>query len=173
MNPAASNEADRLVLAIEAKFLAESIQQEKQSMLDCQYQREKLNFFWLVDQNSLEQKKSELRNKERLKEDRHECHEAELHFLRDRVKHLLLEHNVDIATVQAKTAAELGFLHEELQVFEGELQLCHRGLFVRMKDVETEHREFMIEMTQEHAHKVEAIRTNFERRAQEVRQSNT
>ena len=163
-----SNETDRLVLVNEAKYLAGSIQQEKQSMLECQYQREKLNFFWLVDQNSLEEKKAELRNKERLKQDRKECHDAELHLLRSRVKSLMLEHNVDVASKQANIAADLGFMDEELKVIEEELAQDHRTLLVQMKDVETEHEEFLIELAQKHAQKVASVQASFERRSKEV-----
>jgi len=168
MNSISLNETDRLVLVDEAKTLAKTIEQEKQNMLDCQLQREKLNFFWVVDKNSLEQKKSELRNKERLKEDRKERQDAELYALKDRIKQVLLEQNSDVVAKLANTTAELGFLHDEHQVFEDELQQDHRELCVYMKNVEHEHRALMLNMSFEHSRSIEAVRADFHRRTQEV-----
>lgn len=169
MNTNSFNEADRLVLVNEAKSLAKAIEEEKQNMLDCQFQREKLNFFWVVNKNALEQKNSELRNKHRLKEDRKERQDAELLFLKDRVKQVLLEQNSDVVVNLANTSAELGFLHDEHQVYEDELRQDQRELLVHMKSIEREHRALMLNLSFEHSHKVEAVRAEFHRRTQEVR----
>lgn len=40
--------------------------------------QEKLNYFWIVEKKNLEDKKAEMRNKEREKQDLQEKHEVEI-----------------------------------------------------------------------------------------------
>ncbi|GLD96353.1 hypothetical protein PINS_up005036 [Pythium insidiosum] len=90
------NEAERLELVRQAKSLLEMTKKEEHSFNEFQQQREKINYFWIVEKKNLEDRKAELRNKERERQDLEEKHQVEIKVYKQRVKHLLYEHQNEI-----------------------------------------------------------------------------
>lgn len=62
--------------------------------------KERINYFWIVEKKSLEDKKAELRNKEREKQDLEEKQQVEIKIYKQSVKHLLYEHQNEITSLQ-------------------------------------------------------------------------
>ncbi|KAK1938225.1 Dynein regulatory complex subunit 4 [Phytophthora citrophthora] len=77
------NEAERMELVKQAKALLELTRKEEQAFNEFQQQREKINYFWIVEKKNFEDRKAGLRNKERERQDLEEKHQVEIkvHFL--------------------------------------------------------------------------------------------
>lgn len=77
-DPSKENEAERLELVKAAKTLLEMTKKEEQAFNEFQQQREKINYFWIVEKKNFEDRKAELRNKERERQDLEEKHQVEI-----------------------------------------------------------------------------------------------
>ena len=95
------DEKERKLLAASAEQMFRDTTKEELDFNEYQQQREKLNYFWIVEKKNLEDKKAELRNKERELQDLEERHQVEIKVYKQRVKHLLHEHQN--AITQLKT----------------------------------------------------------------------
>ena len=60
-----ADQAEWKALKTEADRLYKLTQKEEHDFNEFQQQREKLNYFWIVEKKKLEDKRAELRNKER------------------------------------------------------------------------------------------------------------
>lgn len=58
--------------------MREELDREREERNYFQLERDKVNTFWEIEKNKLEQSKSELRNKDREMEDREEKHQTEI-----------------------------------------------------------------------------------------------
>ena len=96
--------AEHKALHDEAVRLHKAMAKEEHDFNEFQQQREKLNYFWIVEKKKLEDKRAELRNKDRELQDVEEKHQVEIKIYKQRLKHLLHEHQHEI-TVK-KTEAE-------------------------------------------------------------------
>ena len=81
-------ELARRQMAKEAKRLFDQTKAEEEKFNEYQQQREKLNYFWIVEKKKLDDKKAELRNKERELQDLEEKHAVEIKVYKQRLKHL-------------------------------------------------------------------------------------
>lgn len=77
-DPSKENEAERVELVRQAKTLLEMTKKEEQAFNEFQQQREKINYFWIVEKKNFEDRKAELRNKERERQDLEEKHQVEI-----------------------------------------------------------------------------------------------
>ena len=62
-----------------------------------------MNTFWEITKRQLEEKKAELRNKEREMEEAEERHQVEIKVYKQKVKHLLYEHQNNITELKAES----------------------------------------------------------------------
>lgn len=98
-------EIERKALAEEAKRLFDLTKKEETSYNEYQQQRERINYFWIVEKKRLEDRTAELMNKERELQDLIEKNKVEIKVYKQRVKHLLHEHQNEIT--QLKTGEHL------------------------------------------------------------------
>merc|ERR1711865_1047396 len=96
-------------------------------------QREKLNYFWIVEKKNLEDKKAELRNKERELQDLEEKHQVEIKVYKQRVKHLLYEHQDEITQLKTESETALKLAQDEHRGGEAELKSDRRALKLDLK----------------------------------------
>ena len=66
-----------------------------------------MNTFWEITKRQLEEKKAELRNKEREMEEAEERHQVEIKVYKQKVKHLLYEHQNNITELKAESKCVL------------------------------------------------------------------
>lgn len=99
-------EKERKNLVGSADHMFQQTAKEEHDFNEYQQQREKLNYFWIVEKKKLEDKKAELRNKERELQDLEERHQVEIKVYKQRVKHLLYEHQNEIAHLKTGTSAK-------------------------------------------------------------------
>ena len=65
-----------------------------------QLERDKINTFWEITKKELEDRKAELRNKDREMEELEERHQVEIKVYKQKVKHLLYEHQNNVSQLK-------------------------------------------------------------------------
>ena len=113
-------------------------------------------------------KKAELRNKDRELQDLEEKHQVIIKIYKQRVKHLLYEHQNEITS--AKTDSEVGIklLQDEDRKKETELKTDKRGLKLNLKEMELSHEDYLKSMKQQQDRNITVLRQEFERKASEL-----
>ena len=93
--------------------LREELDREREERNYFQLERDKVNTFWEITKRQLEERKAELRNKDREMEEAEEHHQVEIKVYKQKVKHLLYEHQNNIAELKAESKQHLKDLHEK------------------------------------------------------------
>ena len=83
--------------------LREELDREREERNYFQLERDKVNTFWEITKRQYEEKKAELRNKEREMEEAEERHQVEIKVYKQKVKHLLYEHQNNITELKAES----------------------------------------------------------------------
>ncbi len=81
--------------------LREELDREREERNYFQLERDKVNTFWEITKKQLEEKKAELRNRDREMEEAEERHQVEIKVYKQKVKHLLYEHQNNITELKA------------------------------------------------------------------------
>merc|ERR550514_61013 len=133
-------------------------------------EREKINYFWIVEKKTLSEKQAELRNKERELQDLEERQQIELKMFQQRLKHLRYHQQDEI--VELKTDAELALKLQEdhHRVTEAELKKDKRALKVEMKEAEVSQDDFIRMLKLEQDQKILELRQEFDRSARDMQQ---
>lgn len=155
-------------LKTEADRLHKLTKKEEHDFNEFQQQREKLNYFWIVEKKKLEDKRVELRNKERELQDLEEKHQVEIKIYKQRLKHLLYEHQNEITS--KKTEAEKAMKMAQDDDYEAiyDIKDDRRQLNINLKEIEFTHEEYIRSLKREQDVKVTQLRHEFERRANEI-----
>jgi len=151
----------------EAVKLNKATKQEEQDFNEFQQQREKLNYFWIVEKKKLEDKRVELRNKARESQDLDEKHQVEIKIYKQRLKHLLYEQQNELT--QKKTEAEVAVKMAQSDNTESQSDIIEdkRALNFTRKEIEFTHEECIRGLKKEHDQRVTHLRHEFERKAGE------
>ena len=144
---------------------------EERDFNEFQQQREKLNYFWIVEKKKLEDKKAELRNKERELQDLEEKHQVEIKIYKQRVKHLLYEHQNEITQRKTDSEMALKLAQDDHRGDESELKSDRRALKLELKEMELAHDDFLKSLKQEQDRNITLLRQEFERKASEVQKN--
>ena len=163
-----ADEQERKALAEEAKRLFALTKKEEEEFNEFQQQREKLNYFWIVEKKNLEDKKSELRNKERELQDLEEKHQVEIKVYKQRVKHLLYEHQDEITQLKTESETGLKLAQDEHREGEAELKSDRRALKLELKEMELSHEDYLKSLRQKQDREINALKLEFERIAKEL-----
>merc|ERR1711934_780171 len=162
-----SEEGKRQKLIETAKMLQRQCQQEAQDFNKFQQQRDQINYFWIVEKKSLEDKKTDRRNKERELQDLEEKHQVEIKVYKQSVKHLLFEHQDETTIHKTELEKNLKLLEDDHRVTETQLKKDLRGLEKRQKEMEKTNSQFTKQLKSLHDHNIAMLRHEFERRARE------
>ena len=84
--------------------LRDELDREREERNYFQLERDKINTFWEITKRQLEESRAELRNKDREIEEAEDKHAVEIKVYKQKVKHLLYEHQNQIA--ELKTDSE-------------------------------------------------------------------
>merc|ERR1719424_2375993 len=106
-------------------------------------ERERINYFWIVEKKVLAEKQAELRNKEREIQDLEERQQIELKMFQQKLKHLRFHQTDEV--VELRTDAELALKLDEDQhrLTEAEIQKDKRTLKVMKKEAEVAQEDFV------------------------------
>ncbi|DBA75681.1 hypothetical protein WJX79_005311 [Trebouxia sp. C0005] len=133
-----------------------------------QLERDKINAFWEISKKELEDTRAQLRNKDREMEELEERHQVEIKVYKQKVKHLLYEHQNNISTLKADGELGLKLAGEEAAKREGELQKDCRTLKLELKEQELAHEEVVRSVKLEQAKEVTKLRQEVEQGAKEL-----
>lgn len=116
--------------------LREELDREREERNYFQLERDKVNTFWEITKRQLEEKKADLRNKDREMEDAEERHQIEIKVYKQKVKHLLYEHQNSVSELKAQNTVSLKMTQDEHRSEEGTLRKDKQELKVTLKDHE-------------------------------------
>lgn len=165
-----TNNADQTewnALKTEADRLYKLTQKEEHDFNEFQQQREKLNYFWIVEKKKLEDKRAELRNKERELQDLEEKHQVEIKIYKQRLKHLLQEHQNEITHKKTESELALKMAQDDDREIERDMKEDKRTLNLELREIELSHEEFVRGLKREQDQKITFLRHEFERKANE------
>merc|ERR1712198_480800 len=112
--------------------LREELDREREERNYFQPERDKVNTFWEITKRQLDELRAELRNKDREMEDAEERHQVEIKVYKQKVKHLLYEHQNNISELKAESAVALKLAQDDHRGQEGELRKDKRSLKVTL-----------------------------------------
>jgi hypothetical protein len=165
---AGTDQSDWINLKNEADRLYKLTQKEEHDFNEFQQQREKLNYFWIVEKKTLDDKRAELRNKERELQDLEEKHQVEIKIYKQRLKHLLQEQQTEVTQRKIATETSLKMAQDDDRQSEIGLKDDRRVLNMTLKEMELAHEEFVRGLKREQDKKITFLRHEFERKANEV-----
>ncbi|RYG66800.1 hypothetical protein EON64_08930 [archaeon] len=163
-----ADQAEWKQLKNEADRLHKLTKKEEHDFNEFQQQREKLNYFWIVEKKKLEDKRVELRNKERELQDLEEKHQVEIKIYKQRLKHLLYEHQNEITHKKTEAEKALKMAQDDDREAEMNFKEDKRVLMITLKETEFTHDEYIRGLKREQDVKITSLRHEFERRGQEV-----
>eukprot|EP01061_Rhynchopus_euleeides_P038802 TRINITY_DN66541_c0_g1_i1.p1 TRINITY_DN66541_c0_g1~~TRINITY_DN66541_c0_g1_i1.p1 ORF type:complete len:490 (+),score=231.52 TRINITY_DN66541_c0_g1_i1:55-1470(+) len=105
---AAELEAEQENLAKQLNDITEALEKAKKLRNYFQTERDRVNKFWDISKKKLECSKYELRNADREIEEMEEKHQVEMKVYKQKVRHLLYEHKVQIQELQERSEQQLG-----------------------------------------------------------------
>ncbi|PAA78994.1 hypothetical protein BOX15_Mlig031513g3, partial [Macrostomum lignano] len=150
--------------------IRDELQREREERNYFQLERDKINTFWEITKRQLEEKKAELRNKDREMEDAEERHQLEIKVYKQKVKHLLYEHQNNISELKAENTVQLKLAQDEHRDEESELKKDKRRLKVDLKEHELANQQSVKELKRHYEAHLTEVRNDFERQAQEIEQ---
>jgi growth arrest-specific protein 8 len=110
----------------------------------------------------LDDKKAELRNKDREMEEMEERHQVEIKVYKQKVKHLLYEHQNNLTLQKADVEYALKLQQDEFRDREGELDKDKRRLKQEVKEHEFAGQQHVLELHRDHAKEITKLRQAFE-----------
>ncbi|XP_029155149.1 dynein regulatory complex subunit 4-like [Nylanderia fulva] len=112
---------NREQLEIYAHKILEEMEREREERNFFQLERDKLRTFWEITRHQLDEARATVRNKEREKEELAEKHEAELKLYKQKVKHLMYEHQTNLSENKAEHLVALKLAQDDHVAQENEL----------------------------------------------------
>ncbi|GMH93213.1 hypothetical protein TL16_g12564 [Triparma laevis f. inornata] len=153
--PEADNveEVERKAMIKSAAGCANQTKKEDAAFNEFQQQKEKVSYFWIIEKKRLEDKKAELRNKDRELQDLEEKHQVIIKIYKQRVKHLLFEHQLS---------------QDSNRSLESELKIDKRNLNLDSKEMELSHGDYLKSLKQQQDRNITLLRQEFERKSSEL-----
>ena len=152
------NEADRLY---------KLTQKEEHDFNEFQQQREKLNYFWIVEKKKLEDHRAELRNKDRELQDLEEKHQVEIKIYKQRLKHLLSEHQHEVTQKKIEAEQATKMAQDDNRDEQKDIKWDKRTETLAVREMDFNHEEYIRSLKRDQDQKITFLRHEFERKANE------
>jgi hypothetical protein len=160
----------KLQMQKDAKKLRELCEREEKDFHHFLMEREKINYFWIVENKTLREKQADLRNKEREYQDREERQQIELKMFQQKLKHLRYHQQDEVVELKTDSELALKLQEDHHRVTEAEIQKDKRALRVEMKEAEVSQEDFIRMLKLEQDQKILELRQEFDRRARDMQQ---
>ncbi|XP_006255841.1 dynein regulatory complex subunit 4 isoform X3 [Rattus norvegicus] len=148
--------------------IREELDREREERNYFQLERDKIHTFWEITRRQLEEKKAELRNKDREMEEAEERHQVEIKVYKQKVKHLLYEHQNNLAEVKTEGTVVMKLAQKEHRAQEGALRKDMRVLKVELKEQELANEVVIKNLRLKQAEEITKMRNDFERQVREI-----
>lgn len=103
-----------------------------------------------------------MRNKDRESEELEERYQVEIKVYKQKVKHLLYEHQNNITTLKTDGEMALKLQQDDFRKREGDLSKDKRGLKVELKEQELSHQDVVRQIKLEQAKEITKLRQEYE-----------
>jgi len=131
-------------------------------------EREKVNYFWLVEKRSFAEKQAELRNQERQLQDQEERHQIELKMFQQRLKHLRYHEQDEIVELKTQGEYKLKLQEDRDRVAESAMREDRNGLKREMRMEERGVEEYIRNLKLEQDAKINTLRAEFDVKARDL-----
>uniref|UniRef100_A0A3B1JBS0 Dynein regulatory complex subunit 4 n=1 Tax=Astyanax mexicanus TaxID=7994 RepID=A0A3B1JBS0_ASTMX len=148
--------------------LREELDREREERNYFQLERDKIHTFWEITKRQLEEKKADLRNRDREMEEAEERHQVEIKVYKQKVKHLLYEQQNSIAELKTEGVVTTKLLQKEHADLENDLRKGIRNLKVDIKEQELSSENLIKSLKLKHDEEITKIRNDFERQVREI-----
>eukprot|EP01112_Ceratiomyxa_fruticulosa_P021046 TRINITY_DN7328_c0_g1_i1.p1 TRINITY_DN7328_c0_g1~~TRINITY_DN7328_c0_g1_i1.p1 ORF type:complete len:277 (-),score=82.71 TRINITY_DN7328_c0_g1_i1:74-904(-) len=148
--------------------LKDTLGREEKERNYFQLEADKINTFWEITKKELAERKAELRNKDREMEELEERHQVEIKVYKQKVKHLLYEHQNDITLLKADEETALKLQNDEHRESEYELKKQQKKIKSDLKEVELSHEDVIKNLKQENEKSITKLRQEYERNLKEL-----
>ncbi|XP_023717427.1 dynein regulatory complex subunit 4 isoform X2 [Cryptotermes secundus] len=155
-------------LEVFAHRLREEMEREREERNFFQLERDKLRTFWEITRQQLEENRAELRNKDREIEEAEERHQVEIKVYKQKVKHLLYEHQNNLSELKAESMVSLKMAQDDYNEQEMELLKDKRKLKYQHKEQELAHEDEIRAICMKHSEELNKVRATFEVEAREI-----
>jgi len=155
-------------MQIQARDLRERCEREEKDFHHFLMEREKINYFWIVEKKTLTEKQADLRNKEREYQDLEERQQIELKMFQQRLKHLRYHQQDEVVELKNESELTLKLQEDHHRITEAEIKKDKRALKVEMKETEVAQEDFIRMLKLEQDQKVLELRQEFDRAAREM-----
>ncbi|XP_020278946.1 growth arrest-specific protein 8 [Pseudomyrmex gracilis] len=161
---------NREQLEIYAHKILEEMEREREERNFFQLERDKLRTFWEITRHQLDEARAAIRNKEREKEELAEKHEAELKLYKQKVKHLMHEHQNNLSENKADHLVALKLAQDDHNAQENELIRDKIELKKLQKEQELAHVGVIRALKLKHSEEMQNMMKKFESEAMEMEQ---
>ncbi|XP_015437986.1 PREDICTED: growth arrest-specific protein 8-like [Dufourea novaeangliae] len=161
---------NREQLEVYAHKILEELEREREERSYFQLERDKLRTFWEITRHQLDEARATLRNKEREKEEITEKHEAELKLYKQKVKHLMYEHQTNLSETKAEHMVALKLAQDDHTIQENELYKDKKDLKKTMKEQDLAHMNEIRALKLQNAEEIDKVTKQFETEAAEMEQ---
>ncbi|KAG7470664.1 hypothetical protein MATL_G00116200 [Megalops atlanticus] len=148
--------------------LREELDREREERNYFQLERDKIHTFWEITKRQLEEKKADLRNRDREMEESEERHQVEIKVYKQKVKHLLYEHQNSLSEQKTEGVINTKLMQKEHSELENELRKGMRGLRVDIKEQELSNENLVKSLKLKHDEEMTNMRHDFERQVREI-----
>merc|ERR1712168_448353 len=148
--------------------IKEELDREREERNFFQLERDKIHTFWEITRRQLEERKAELRNKDREMEEAEERHQVEIKVYKQKAKQLLYEHHNASAELRMNSNLALKKNAEELAEHEKVLRDDKTQLKVELRTVQLSHEDQIKELVKKQDMQITDLRENFERRSNDI-----
>lgn len=131
-------------------------------------ERERINYFWIISKKELEEKKAELSNKEREKEEIKNRHDIELKQKKQMIKHVRFQDLDQLTDLKIQQEIQLKNEEDRNRVEARQLKADARSLKVQEKEQELRNEDYIKVMQKDYDRKLTLMRQEYERMANEI-----
>ncbi|XP_057257942.1 dynein regulatory complex subunit 4 [Pezoporus wallicus] len=148
--------------------LREELDREREERNYFQLERDKMHTFWDITRRQLEEKKAELRNKDRQMEEAEERHQVEIKVYKQKVKHLLYEHQENLTELKAGGMLSMKLAQKDHWAQEMEMQKEKCSLKAELKEQELANEAVLKNKDLKQEQEITRLCNDFERQVREI-----
>ncbi|XP_042196399.1 dynein regulatory complex subunit 4 isoform X2 [Callorhinchus milii] len=148
--------------------LREELDREREERNYFQLERDKIHTFWEITKRQLEESRSEARNKDREIEDAEERHQVEIKVYKQKVKHLLYEHQNNISELKAESTVWMKLTQKEHRDQEAELRKDTRTLKMELKEQELSNQNMVKTLEMENNENTSRLWNDFDKQTRDI-----
>ena len=124
--------------------------------------------FWEISKRQLEEARADLRNKDREMEELTERNAVEIKVYKQKLKHLLYEHQNQISEIRTDAAVSQRVEGDEHRHAQGALRTDKRSLKVELKEMELAHEEIVKRLQLEYDKETTALQADLQQTARQL-----